>query len=264
MLPDTPDVVEVVVGARPGARPRLARDRHELDRPGARRASSPPRSPRAGVVDARRAGERRTEGRDRRGALDHGGRRRRRLRPRRADPAADGRERRPRGALGGRPGHEGVQPARRRRHDRGGRRGVAAGRALRRRRRRRSARRCSAGSPARRSSRSTASGCSTATFDPGFRIRLHRKDARIVEDAAAGARVADPVVRGGRRAVPARGRRRRRRPRPLGAVPRARPGGVQPGSAAASGVGAARAQRSAQTCSSPSTAASSSPRGVSA
>jgi 2-hydroxy-3-oxopropionate reductase len=26
-----------------------------------------------------------------------------------------------------------------------------------------------------------------ATFDPGFRIRLHRKDARIVEDAAAAA-----------------------------------------------------------------------------
>ena len=35
MLPDTPDVVEVVSGARPVARPRLARDRHELDRPGA-------------------------------------------------------------------------------------------------------------------------------------------------------------------------------------------------------------------------------------
>ena len=33
------------------------------------------------------------------------------------------------------------------------------------------------------------------TFDPGFRIRLHRKDARIVEDAAAATGDADPVVR---------------------------------------------------------------------
>ena len=49
----------------------------------------------------------------------------------------------------------------------------------------RCARRCSAGSRARRSSRSTASGCSTARSTPGFRIRLHRKDARIVEEAAA-------------------------------------------------------------------------------
>ena len=40
-------------------------------------------------------------------------------------------------------------------------------------------------------------------FDPGFRIRLHRKDARIVEDAAAETGVADPVVRGRDRAAAA-------------------------------------------------------------
>ena len=50
------------------------------------------------------------------------------------------------------------------------------------------------------------------TFDPGFRIRLHRKDARIVEGAAAEARFTDPVVRRGHRTAAEVGRRRRRRP----------------------------------------------------
>ena len=43
------------------------------------------------------------------------------------------------------------------------------------------------GSPDRRSWRCTASACSTDAFEPGFRARLHRKDARIVLDAAQAA-----------------------------------------------------------------------------
>ena len=49
------------------------------------------------------------------------------------------------------------------------------------------------------------------SFSPGFRIRLHRKDARIVEEAAAATDTPIPVICGRRRAAATGGRRGRRR-----------------------------------------------------
>ena len=101
MLPDSPDVAAVYLGPRRrvrGARPGLARDRHEHDlavrRPRAGRAATAARR-----GHARRPGERRRQGRDRRHALDHG-----RRRPRRPSSAplpdlrGDGQDDRPRRA----------------------------------------------------------------------------------------------------------------------------------------------------------------------
>ena len=59
---------------------------------------------------------------------------------------------------------------------------------------RRCGRRCSADSPRAACSRSTASGCSTATSSPGFRARLFQKDLRIAEETAADEGVAVPVT----------------------------------------------------------------------
>jgi hypothetical protein len=84
-------------------------------------------------------------------------------------------------SVGRRPGDEGLQPAGGRRDDRSGR-GGAALRAQYDPAKVREA--LLGGFAGSKTSRYTASGCSTGPRS-GFRIRLHRKDARIVEVAAA-------------------------------------------------------------------------------
>ncbi len=210
MLPDTPDV-ELVLFGEDGRRRRhprrRARHRHELDRPdpdaAVRRAAR-----RAGASSARRAGLGRGEGRDRRRALDHG---RRDARPPSHAPCrcfeAMGKNIVHVGPSGAGQiakacnqlvvaatieavaealvlaARAGVDPAKVREALLGGFAGskileVHGQRMLDR------------------------------NFTPGFRARLHRKDARIVLDAAKGVDAPMPVVRGGREAARrTRGRR---------------------------------------------------------
>ena len=105
----------------------LARHRHELHL-APRRA----RDGRTGGCgrsrDARRPGERGRQGGDRGHPLDHGRRDGGRLRERPPRPAGAGQDHRPRGAVGRRPGREGLQPGRRGGRHRSRLRGARAGR----------------------------------------------------------------------------------------------------------------------------------------
>ena len=150
---------------RRGPLARQARHRHELDLAG-RHQGVREADRGLGLRLPRRPGLRRRGRRQERRAHDHGRRQARGLREGEAALRDDGQDHHPRRPERRRPDRQGREPDHRRPDHPGRRRGADLRQARRRRSRPRSARRWPAASPARASSRSTASGWSSAPSTP--------------------------------------------------------------------------------------------------